>query len=394
MNCIRKDTSPDEGYNTKHRWDRLLWCRDVGSMLKYMLAMAGYTEESQEFHSQFFAHFIADSLGQHPTTTARPLEEINKSFMTDDHTPIELSWKWSPSHKLPTVRYSIDPIPGKLDNFNTLATNGLLEKILPSAGFVDLRWYDKLVDMLTTTTAEAKEEKCLHSDMALAKLPPSQQFLAFDLEKNIKHGSRDIMLKAYFLPQCKALMNAQSTFSLVQSSIKTLAASHPDSLLYESWSLVADYIQSFNSDHGRPQVELEALDCIDPSQSRIKIYLRSSRTRFSDVFDMMTLGGQISTHIQGELLSSLKSIWCSVLSLEEKDLNADLPMNNHRTAGILYLAELRPGCPVPKIKVYIPAKHYGKNDLSVAQGISRYLSSRGNSFADGSDYLTGAKQLW
>ncbi|KUL82979.1 hypothetical protein ZTR_10298 [Talaromyces verruculosus] len=313
--------------------------------------------------------------------------------MTDDHTPIELSWKWSPSHKLPTVRYSIDPIPGKLDNFNTRATNELLKKILPSASSIELRWYDKLVDMLTTTTAEANGENPFQSDIALSKLPHSQQFLAFDLEKNIKNNSRNIMPKAYFLPQWKALLNAESTFSLVQSSIKTLSAYHPDALLYESWNLVADYIQSFKSDPGRPQVEIEALDCIDPSQSRIKIYLRSSRTKFNDVLDMMTLGGQISTHIQGALLESLKSIWCSVLSLEEKDLDADLPVNNHRTAGILYLAELRPGCHVPKIKVYIPAKHYGKNDLSVAQGISTFLSSRGNSFADGSDYLTGAKQL-
>lgn len=362
-------------------------------MLGYMLAMAGYTEESQEFHCHFFARYIADSLGQYPATTELLGKRYN-SFMTDDHTPIELSWKWSSTHKLPTVRYSIDPIPGKLNNFNTRATNELLEKILPSASSIDLRWYDKLVEMLTTSSAEANGEKPIHSDIALSKLPHSQQFLAFELERNIRNSCRNFMTKAYFLPEWKALLNDESTFSLVRSSIKTLAAYHPDALLHESWNLVAGYIQSFNSDSGRPQVEIEALDCIDLSQSRIKIYLRSSRTKFNDVLDMMTLGGQISNHIQGSLLESLKSIWCSVLSLEEKDLEADLPANNHRTAGILYLAELRPRCRVPKIKVYIPAKHYGKNDLSVAQGISAFLSSRGNSFVDGSDYLTGAKQLW
>jgi Tryptophan dimethylallyltransferase len=33
--------------------------------------------------------------------------------MTDDHTPIEMSWSWAETEMLPTVRYSIEPLVQK-----------------------------------------------------------------------------------------------------------------------------------------------------------------------------------------------------------------------------------------------------------------------------------------
>lgn len=56
--------------------------------------------------------------------------------MTDDHSPIESSWKWGLGDKKPEVRYSIEaisPLAGtKEDPFNQTATGNLLQSLAAS----------------------------------------------------------------------------------------------------------------------------------------------------------------------------------------------------------------------------------------------------------------------
>lgn len=359
--------------------DSIYWRRDSGNMLWDMLEMGGYTSQSQELHAQFFARNVSKSLGPHPAASQKP--DSWKSFMTDDHTPIELSWNWSASRKIPTVRYSVDPIGisagSALDPFNTQASIELLQKTLPSAPGMDLGWYEYFTKVLTISGKGLSKK-----ELAASSIPRSQQFLAFELLDDT------VMTKVYFLPQWKALRTGRSTLSVVENSIRGLGASDP--CLPAAFEVIAKYIRSFSPEE-RPEVEIVAIDCIDPSKSRIKIYLRSRRTSFDSVIDMMTLGGNLPP-MSEKGQASLEDLWCSVLSLD--DSSKDLPEQSHRTAGILYYLELKAGSPLPKAKVYIPAKHYGKNDQAVARGLDKFLGKRGQHMADGSTYLDGISRIW
>lgn len=369
----RERTKTGESLNS------LYWRSDAGIMLWDMMAMGGYTNESQEFHSSFFARNTASSLGPHPRVTGG--SDSWNSFMTDDHTPIELSWNWSSKRSGPSVRYSVDPIrlsaASFMDPFNTQASIDLLQRTMPFAAGFNLEWYEHFTKALTTSSVGIRDH-----DIKSSNIPKSQQFLAFELLEE------EVMTKVYFLPQWKARTTGSTTLKVVEDAVHALGASDPS--LSIAMNTIADFIRAFPLDQ-RPEVEIVAIDCIDPSQSRIKIYLRSRQTTFDSVIDMMTLGGRLpSMTPRGQ--ASLEELWCSVLSLDHADM--DLPQTAHRTAGILYYLELKAGSPLPKAKVYIPAKHYGKNDLLVAQGLSKFLKNRDQRLTDGSDYLDGIRKLW
>jgi len=348
-------------------------------MLWDMMEMAGYTNQSQEFHSDFFSRNTAKFLGPHPEGSQK--SDSWKSFMTDDHTPIEFSWNWSAKRRTPSVRYSVDPIGNsartRIDPFNTYESIELLEKTLRLAPGIDLGWYEYFTKMLTISGTELA-----HQELMCSKIPKSQQFLAFELV------DESVMAKVYFLPQWKAISTGGSTLSVVEKSIRQLGSYDPS--LAAAFDIIAKFIRSFPKEE-RPEVEIVAIDCIDPARSRIKIYLRSQQTSFNSVIDMMTLGGKLPSMTEKGLIS-LDDLWCSVLSLDHSGMN--LREQTHRTAGILYYFELKAGSTLPKSKVYIPAKHYGGNDQAVARGLSKFLGKRGQCMADGSTYLNGITQLW
>ncbi len=70
---------------------------------------------------------------------------------------------------------------------------------------------------------------------------------------------------------------------------------------------------------------------------------------------------------------SLKRLWGAVLERNGFPEDAPLPETDHRTAGILYNVEFRLGSAVPKVKIYIPVRHYAKSDEKVMHGLDEYL---------------------
>ena len=47
---------------------------------------------------------------------------------------------------------------------------------------------------------------------------------------------------------------------------------------------------------------------------------------------------------------------------------------SHETSGILYYFDIEPHKTWPESKLYIPVKHYGKNDRKIAEGLVAFLS--------------------
>ncbi|KAJ5005694.1 4-O-dimethylallyl-L-tyrosine synthase [Colletotrichum sp. SAR 10_99] len=218
-------------------------------------------------------------------------------------------------------------------------------------------------------------------------------FSAFDLEDD---GSTTV--KSYFIPTVKAYSLGISNLDLVEQAIQSLPSLGPEyssTTLMGQLSLLKDFILCHHPTE-QPVVEIVAIDCVNPTDSRVKIYIRSRNTTFSSMIDVVSLGGRLP-FLTDNVMSSLKELWVAVFGSGAEDdvgaLSRPLLTIDHRTSGILYYLELKFGAPLPKPKVYLPARHYARDDEQIARGLSGFLQRRGNSLANGVTYYEGVKSL-
>lgn len=299
--------------------------------------------------------------------------------MTDDNTPVELSWCWSSSLDTPTVRYSAEPI-GKwagqpADPNNAAASLRLFGDALQLSPEMDLYLHRHFQRSLMASIITNEADKAL--------IPPSQSFIAFDLLEST------IIVKQYYLPAWRALAEQKSNFALVEDAIRDIPSLGTS--LLSSFAVFTDYIQSLPNET-RPTVEIMAIDCLDPLKSRLKVYIRSQSTTLDSVLQILTIGGKAPK--TPEEKASLRELWHSIFGLDQhQNDETPLPEKDHRTGGILYYFEFKSGVDIPKTKVYLPVRHYARDDLQIATGLSRYLDHRGKRLTTGS-YLEGVQSLW
>ncbi|KAJ5372859.1 hypothetical protein N7517_004865 [Penicillium concentricum] len=359
--------------------DPSLWVDEVGPILTSMLVMAGYSSYSTLIHMKFFQESVARSLGPHPRGRG-PGDW--KSFMTDDHTPVELSWCWSTSTAHPAVRYSVEPIGSfagqEFDPTNTTASLRLLEDASPLATNLDLYLHNHFESLLLL-----RNEQIERIDNQPSLAPQSQSFLAFDLLETL------MVVKQYYLPERRALSKGKQNLEIIKYAIQKLPP--PANALTDSIDMFNEFYDSFQ-EHSQPAVEIMAIDCVDPCQSRLKIYIRSHLTTLESVVDILSLGGRAPKTEDEE--ESLRELWCSVFGLNANNYHKTQPLREmeHRTGGILYYFELKRGTKAPKSKVYLPVRHYAHSDEQISRGLSDYLARRGKTLATGS-YYDGVKSL-
>ncbi|KAM3539334.1 hypothetical protein ARSEF1564_007754 [Beauveria bassiana] len=365
-----------------------LWDGNVGSMLSSMMQLAGYSCQSISIHRTFFSERVARSLGRFPTKDHE--KHSWKSFMTDDHTPVELSWSWSEKKTTPVVRYAVEPI-GWLagtdaDSLNTKASVVCLGDALAWAPTLDLHWYRHFLKKLTLNSWDDSHDQG-KAEIAMANNPPSQTFIGFDLEKD------SIVVKYYFIPSLKAAFTNQSNLDLVTQTILSMPEAKADASLRQSVDIVLDFIRSYPAAE-QPQVEIFAIDCISPADSRLKIYIRTGNTTFNNMIDVMTLGGRIPTFSE-PTVACLRGLWCSCFGVDDlpEVLSQSLRGKSHRTGGLLYYLELKMGSAHPSSKVYLPVRHYAKSDDQVARGLSKFLEKKGKCLEGGLSYYDGVTKL-
>ncbi|KAF0331043.1 dimethylallyl tryptophan synthase, partial [Colletotrichum asianum] len=306
------------------------WDREVGETLSAMMTMAGYDDRAKAIHRGFFGAAVSDSLGPYPSARTPRWE----SFMTDDHTPVELSWAWSDEQSTPTVRYSVEPIGWTAGSANEQAAASLLDRTRSYAQGLDLSWYRHFLQSTTICSNHATQMSrngCQEYNID-GGVSSSQNFSAFDLEDD-----RSTTVKSYFIPTVKA---------------SSLGISNLDLKPAITW----------------PRI----------------------------MIDVMSLGGRLP-FLTDTVMSSLNELWVAVFGSGAEDdvgtLSRPLPTIDHRTSGILYYLELKADAPLPKPKVYLPVRHYARDDEQIARGLSGFLQRRGKSLANGGTYYEGVKSL-
>lgn len=350
--------------NPNHRF----WWRTTGHALAVLLDNAGYPLESQYRNLLFYIHYVIPELGPGPSPQGRSSHW--NSWMTDDCTPVELSWSWGAKNEPVVVRFSIEPIGSyagtSIDPLNSFATHRLVQRFLSILPDANLEWFHFFSERLLQRNAPS--EKLLRSFEER-----SNTFVAFDLEEN------GLILKAYFIPSLRAATSSQTRLAVVAEAIQSLPRMQFSSIS-NSFSLLFGFIEAAEQ---RLQLEVEILgiDCLAPAKSRLKIYFRSQSTSFNSVREIMTLGGNLSGPESDCALNELEQLW--QLLLWEHGVYSpekELGQNSHRTAGILYYFEIRPGQLQPTAKIYIPVRHYAQNDKDVAEKLLAFMSHRRSGF--------------
>ncbi len=356
--------------------------RSTGVVLARMLQKAGYSKQALRYHLAFFCRYVTPAMGRRPGPDGRP--HGWQSFMTDDYTPIELSWSWKEGDTLPAVRYAIEPIghwAGTVfDPLNMRVARDCIRKTQGALSGLNQDWLKFFSKELVATGADNFDMQ----SNADSDILGSQIFTAYDL------GDEKTALKAYFIPTLKARLSGQSNYQLIRNTMNKLIVQQPS--LANSFAVLSQWMESRQGEN-QIDAEIVAIDCVQPSKSRIKIYVRSRLTTFDSVVDVMTMDGLLNKDGTEKAVASLKDLWGRVLGLgPDFSVSAPLESRGHRTAGILYYFELKPGATLPSSKVYIPAKHYGVNDLEVARGLSGFLKARGNVLAE-DNYLEALQKV-
>ncbi|EEU33551.1 uncharacterized protein NECHADRAFT_15792, partial [Fusarium vanettenii 77-13-4] len=332
------------------------WYLTVGHALTEFLVKAGYTHEDQVNILHHFTKMVIPYLGVSPISGLPRW----KSFMTDNHTPIELSWDFHTSIEQPIIRYSIEPIGldagTPVDPNNDRASADFKQSLRQAFPNVNSPLFDHF-EAAFPTKGYAKSGQEDH---------PSSMFWAFDLKKG------EIVNKVYFFPGSVTCTANQPELMVISDAIKSAPGWESESL--GSFDTFVDYVDQ-HSDSGF-EVDMLALDLVPSESSRIKIYFRDRRTNFQAVKDTMSLGGRLpcSSPDVEEGMQKLRRLWNTLLGTGNAADDISLPYKDHRTAGILYNVEIRRHNEMPKVKVYIPVRHYAKNDQHIAKALAGFLS--------------------
>ena len=193
-------------------------------------------------------------------------------------------------------------------------------------------------------------------------------------------GDNSIGAKTYLIPSTARF----SDHSVLETATKSLQGLQKLGIQLAAYEQFLNFLES---DIGSSQLTFlaAAIDCVTPIESRFKFYVRSSRTSFESVCFNLTLGRDDNPFWTASHLEQLKELWHLVLGLDTGfSVEDDLPINEHQTAGVLYNFDVKAGTNVVDTKVYIPVKHYGKNDFEIAKGLILFLKKQGNQkFVDG-----------
>lgn len=337
----------------------------IGRHLALLLHEAGYDIHNQYGSLLFFRHCIAGRLGARPTLTGSP--QVWKSFMTDDFSPVEYSWCWDTPKGPPRIRFSVEAIGPdagtQSDPFNQEMTTELVRHVESVASNVDWKLFNHFRNAFCE---QGLEKRASEGCDDLEKSHTSSIFMAFELHKS------EVVVKAYFDP-VKAEQTGRSRLSVLSDSIVSLEKSDLRVGAYDQM------LAFMTSDAEGSQLEIVgiAVDCVLPKDSRLKLYVRSPSTSFDSVCAIMTLGGKLNTFPQA-MLKDFRKLWQLTLGLgEDFAPGANLQAKSHETAGVLYNFDIKAGNLLPKPKVYIPVRHYARNDLAAAEGLASYLKSKG-----------------
>ena len=345
--------------------DQKLWWHSTAPMFAKMLQLADYNLLSQIQHLLLYWRYIVPSLGVYPTNER---DDRWLSILTRYGTPFELSLNCSNS----LVRYTYEPINAATgtaeDPFNTHAIWESLHKLVAIQSGVDLEWFRHFKKDLTLDAAESAY--LLDQGLAKGKIK-TQNKLAFDL----KGGQ--FVLKTYIYPELKAIATGKSTEEVMFDSVRRLSEQH--SSIRPAFSMLEEYVRSRSGPDSTVSARLLSCDLVNPTKSRIKIYLLERMVSLSAMEDLWTLGGRRSDPSTLAGFHMIQELW-DLLQIPpglRSYPEPYLPLGTIPDEVLPSMANytLHHNDPMPEPQVYFTV--FGMNDMMVADALTTFFERHG-----------------
>ncbi|KAL4747129.1 hypothetical protein BDW72DRAFT_209828 [Aspergillus terricola var. indicus] len=358
------------------------WWKLTGSQLALMLEAADYPIEKQFETLLFYYHWVVPYLGPKPEADG---SFKWRSLVSDVGIPLEYSWKWDTATSGPDVRLTIEPISELsgtgFDPLNQAPSLELLQRLADILPRLDVSWASHFL----STFYDHDKVKYVKESQSETGMPlRSTMLVCFEF------GRSGITTKTYMSPR----KLGQQGFAPLPEYISAIAALGPSRAL----DVVTEFLNtSPEGPHLNPF--MLAVDNIDPSSSRLKLYFATPRTSYNSIREVLTLGGRISTATLESKLRTIHELVKAIMPFPP-DLpdDADIPvpeqalppsvqdpvdsadMANQRpafVAGYQYYFDIAPGASLPDIKFYIPIRRAQMNDQAVAIGLTNWMRAQG-----------------
>ncbi|KKK13967.1 hypothetical protein ARAM_000199 [Aspergillus rambellii] len=347
------------------RWETSLgpshehWWRLTGPQLSTMLEEAGYPVHKQLEIVLFHYHRVVPYMGPKP--------ELDgsfkwKSLVSSDGVPLEYSWKWDTPSKDPEIRFTIEAI----NEFSGTVADPLNQT--------------PAIELLQGLEGRVPD---LNQDWTSHFL---SNFYDHDKAKYLREAE-----DGSGMPLRSTMLQGFASLAQYMPAIRQLGPSRALDILNDflGTSKEGSYLRPF----------MLAVDNVEPPSSRLKLYFATVRTSFASMREIMTLGGRVSSDKIEQKLRTLHELVKAIMPvpLDLPD-NADIPgpelpeYSADATAstsidlaterpnfvvGYQYYFDIAPGAEFPDIKFYAPIRKDMMDDLTVANGLTRWMESQG-----------------
>ncbi|MCJ1306631.1 hypothetical protein MMC25_000274 [Agyrium rufum] len=377
------DTSCLVGDNEAPIWDKInqwlsprdsnqdFWWSVTGRHLATMLHEAGYPLHRQYEYLLFHYYVVVPRMGPEPTSSGSP---HFKSFMTGDFSPVQYSWQWgNGAEDPPEIRLSVEligPHAGTaLDPYNQTSTVDLLDQMHAAISSIDVPWFKQFLPYFQPHSTDSEAGKDWGSSL----------FTAYALGADGAIG-----VKAYFVPRNARLIHDFISHGF-REAIQNVQGDGSSLGDLSAFSALSDFM-TFSPDGQKLQMVILGIDCVVPAESRMKVYMRTPSTSLAHVISILSLGGR--KILSPASIAEIKELWHVTLGIDaDYPEQAELPSREHETSGLLFYFDIKPRSKLPDVKLYIPVRHYGKDDASIARGLLGFLEKRGRAGVYKDKYL-------
>lgn len=368
-----------------------IWWQLTGRQLAAILEAADYPLEKQYEALLFHYHWTVPHMGRAPGPRLDPSNKISwKSLLALDGTPIEYSWKWNTSKpgSTPNIRYVVEPIGRdagtELDPLNQQAARDLLfrlKKVLPG---MDNTWASHFFATLFD-----------HDHAYFSREAARGGHLGTSVQLAVEFHENTTAIKSYFFPrkygQAGLMPSGQwkTSFDMLRME-REFEVGTASKVFQTTARTIVDEFLATNS-YGRRLTPISvAVDNVTPELSRLKWYFHTTQTSFASVRHIMTLGGAIASPELPALFEQLASLRKVVSGLaDDFPEDAEVPAGSELETsldfgelskvlkGYLYYFDIAPGNKVPEIKLFVPTRYYGLDDLALGHGITGWMEEHG-----------------
>ncbi|RDW59971.1 aromatic prenyltransferase [Coleophoma cylindrospora] len=361
--------------------DQEFWWKHLAPVLGRFMIKAHYNADQQNFYLRWFHSLILPALGPRPQAGK---ERTWRAQLTPNASPFQPSWNLQNSKS--TVRFTTEPIGAtagtREDAFNQVAAFELMRKLKLAFPKMEDSWFYHCAKQLYVTKDVV--------DMILAvkgvpKAKPPTCFLAFDLV------GQEVETKAYFFPHMRAYLMGVTQGELVINTVKGLNGSSID--FNPSLAIFEEYLAS-----GGPvnlkNVEMLAIDCIDPTKARVKIYVHSFNNSYNKIKNIYTMGGLLKDKATTDSLEPLKDLWRLLFDMPETGFeDTEVPNIMHPRSCFVFGFEFKSGEPLPVTKIYFPTWHYARTDEQISNALSGFFAKQQwNQMAD--SYVKDVQEIF